>query len=197
MSSPLTSHFQKFKESVFHTYWDSLFEETLAGEMIQRWSLADELTKVLVAATASGSALAGLAVWNYSSGKILWAICSGAAAILSVISSSLGIPTRIKAHAEDQRRFASLRTEIETFWEKLSFETKDDLEKLEKQYLGFRQRYSKDCQSLTNDSLRTKRLERTVHKQVQTRLAHEIKSMSPVKKHEQEVKKWARHKKAS
>lgn len=196
MSSPSVPQFDQFKESVFHTYWDSLYEETLAGKMIQRWSLADEVTKILVAATASGSAIAGWTVWNNRWGTIVWAICSGVAAILSVVSSSLAIPTRIKAHAEDQRRFASLRTEIETFWEKLNFEASAEFDKLEKQYLGFRQRYSKDCQALTNDSLRTTRLEKSVHMEVQTRLKHEIKAMAPVTEYERGGKKWRTYRKA-
>jgi hypothetical protein len=43
--------------AAFNTYYDAYYEEIAADKMISRWQILDELTKVLVALTASGSAM--------------------------------------------------------------------------------------------------------------------------------------------
>ena len=48
----------------FDTYYDSLFEETVADWIVDRWQIADDVTKVLVALTALGSGISGWALWN-------------------------------------------------------------------------------------------------------------------------------------
>lgn len=96
----------------FETYYDSLFEEITADALITRWTSVDEVTKVLVMITVSGSAVSGWALWNQPGYRMLWVILSGVATLLSVVHTALDIPGRIRTHAEDKRRFASLRTEL-------------------------------------------------------------------------------------
>jgi hypothetical protein len=136
---------QNLWRASFDTYFDSFFEEFLAAAMISRWSTVDDITKVLVAVTASGSAISGWAVWNHPSTKVIWGICSGLAALLSVVHSSLGISTRIKSHAEDQRRFSSLRADLETFRYKMQFQEHLDVAEIEKEFLVFRKDIPKTC----------------------------------------------------
>lgn len=167
---------QSLWNASFDTYFDCMFEEWIAGSMIGRLSTIDDITKVLVAITASGSAIAGWAVWDHPRAKIFWAICAGVAALLSVVHSSLGISTRIKSHAEDERRFASLRADLETFRYRMQFEQTLDVVQLEKDFLALRQRFSENAQALTNDSFRTKGLENKTHYQVENRLKNEIES---------------------
>jgi hypothetical protein len=167
---------QSLWNASFDTYFDCMFEEWLAAAMIGRLSAIDDITKVLVAATASGSAIAGWAVWEHPGSKIIWAICSGVAALLSVVHSSLGISTRIKSHAEDQRRFSSLRADLETFRYRMQFEQTLDLAQLEKDFFAFRQRFSENIQALANDSFRTNRLEIKTHHRIENRLKNEIES---------------------
>ena len=168
---------QNLWHASFDTYFDSFFEELLAAAMIGRWSTVDDVTKVFVAVTASGSAISGWAVWNHPSAKIVWGVCSGAAALLSVIHSSLGISTRIKSHAEDQRRFSSLRADLETFRYKMQFQEHLEVGEIEKEFLAFRKRYSENLQVLCNDTLRTRKLETKTHFRVETRLKNDIQSI--------------------
>jgi hypothetical protein len=165
---------QSLWRASFDTYFDAFFEELLAAAMIGRWSKLDDLTKVIVALTASGSAVTGWAVWTHPGAKVIWGICSGAAALLSVVHSSLGISTRIKSHAEDQRRFSSLRTDLETFRYKMQFQETLHMAEIEKEFFSFRQRYSENLQVLTNDTLRTRKMEIRTHFQVEARLKNEI-----------------------
>ena len=50
--------------SAFDTYYDVYYEELVADEVNNRWQILDEVTKVLVALTASGSAISGWILWN-------------------------------------------------------------------------------------------------------------------------------------
>lgn len=102
-------------EATFKTYYDAYYIELLEDALIARWQVVDEVTKVLVALTAGGSAVSGWALWTQPHFKTIWAILAGIAALLAIVHSALAVPGRISDHAEAKRRFASLRIGLETF----------------------------------------------------------------------------------
>lgn len=61
----------KLWEATYKTYFESFNMEIAAQNLIDRWQIVDELTKVLVALTASGSAVAGWTMWNNPNLKII------------------------------------------------------------------------------------------------------------------------------
>jgi len=160
----------------FNTYYDSLFEELLADALITRWSFLDDLTKVLVAVTASGSAISGWALWNQpGTYKTAWMVVSAIAAFLSLVHTALTIPNRLKAHAEDKRRFATLRTELETFRYRMKIAQETfDITQFTEEFLRYRARFSENVELLCNDILRTSFLENSTQTKVDTRLQNEI-----------------------
>ena len=160
----------------FDTYYDCFFEELIADDLITFWSRLDGVTKVLVAVTASGSAISGWAFWNQHTGKLLWGILSGAAAVLSLIDTKLNIPTRIKAHTEDKRRFAGLRTELETFRYSMKIQRDTfDVNSYTKEFLKYRSRYSHSVSEVGNDIARTRRREVKVqNKELNVRLKNDL-----------------------
>ena len=157
----------------FDTYYDSLFEETLADALINKWGRLDDVTKVVVAITASGSAISGWALWGQPGWKIVWLVCSGLAAVLSILHSALGVPGRIKAHSDDKRRFASLRTSLETFRYRLRIEH-FDADKFGKEFADYRRLYADDIGLLSNDTFRTTKFEKGIQEQVNLRIHDEI-----------------------
>src|SRR5947208_8688294 len=89
----------------YETCYDSLFEELTADSLITRWGSVDEVTKVLVMLTASSSAVSGWVLWSQPGYRAFWLLISGIAATLSIVHTALGVPGRIRMHAEDKRRF--------------------------------------------------------------------------------------------
>ena len=154
----------------FNTYYDALFEETVADALINSWGRLDDFTKWVVAITASGSAISGWALWGSQGGKVFWLILSGIAAILSITHTALAVNNRIKAHADDKRRFAQLRIDLETFRYRLEVEPFDS-DKFNKEFSDFRKTYSDDVALLNSDTFRTKGYEIKLQKQINIQIA--------------------------
>jgi hypothetical protein len=166
-------HRQGLWRASFDTLYDSLFEELIASALVNRWSGIDSLVKILVALTASGSAIAGWTIWNTPTGKVIWAIASGIAAALSILQGSVGLSNRIKAHSEDLGRFTSLRVNLETFRYRMEYDNVA-FDKLVQEFNKFREKWNENLQSLSSDALRTTALEKEIDNQVRTRLANQI-----------------------
>jgi hypothetical protein len=161
-------------EASFDTYYESLFEELVASALITRWSRVDEIVKIIVAATTSSSVISGWALWNQPGFRTAWVIVSGLGAIFSLIITTLGVPTRVKSHAENKRRFVSLRVDLETFRMKMKFNPEFDVLSFAKEFDDYRRRYSDNIQLLGNDTLRTDRFDKKMQGQVNIRLGNEI-----------------------
>jgi hypothetical protein len=154
----------------FDTYYDAFFEELLADALINKWGRLDDFTKIIVAITASGSAISGWALWGSPGWKGVWLACSGLAALLSVVHTALAVPGRIKAHADDKRRFAQLRTGLETFRYRLQVE-QFDADMFNKEFVGLRRVYGDDIGLLNNDTFRTRGFEEKIQKQLNEQVA--------------------------
>ncbi len=59
-------------DKVFEVFYDSYYYEMLSNKLISKWLAIDEITKVLVAITTSGSAIAGWALWNKEGFQYIW-----------------------------------------------------------------------------------------------------------------------------
>ncbi len=162
-------------KAVFDTYYDSLFEEMMADSLISKWSRVDEATRFVVAATATGSAVAGWALWSQPGFKAPWAVISGIAALLSIIHSTLIIPGKLKAHAAEKRIFAALRIDLETFRIKTRIGPDGfDMKQFTDEFLKYRQHFSECVQQTSSDIMRLGCLENRIQLKVDERLANEI-----------------------
>src|SRR5438132_829669 len=85
-------------------YWNPSYEllskvliQELASEALTaRWEKLDLVASFLVAATATGSAVAGWALWSTDGGKIVWGLIAGVASVASIVHGILKVPGRIK-----------------------------------------------------------------------------------------------------
>jgi hypothetical protein len=158
----------------FESFYDSTYGEAMAKNLIDRWQKVDEITRALVAITASTSAVSGWALWSkpeFHGGRL---VISGIAALLAILHASLGVPGRIKDHAEDKRRFLSLRSDLETFRYEMRINPNFDVNEFSKRFLEFRKRYSDAAQAVKNDIAATRPLAKATQGEVNQRLASEI-----------------------
>lgn len=100
----------------FDTYYDSYFEEMVADRLLYRWCFLDDITKWLVAITASGSAVSGWALWGDTnqSLKLAWVLIAGTSALLAITHNALGVQQRIKNWEDTKKAFVTLRLEMDT-----------------------------------------------------------------------------------
>lgn len=107
-------------EPSFETLYQAHYQELASEALIRRWQRIDIGTGILVAATASGSAFAGWALWNQPHGKVIWAGIAGIASLASILHSVMGVPGRVKEQDELRRVFCELRVDLETFRQQLA-----------------------------------------------------------------------------
>lgn len=157
----------------FETYYDAYYQELLSDRVIHRWQRFDEITKTLVAITASGSAISGWALWNDPEFKILWGGMAGFAALLGIIHTALHVPERLKDHGEIKRRSASLRADLETFRYRMRIDPDFPVDEFTREFVEYRKRFSNDLQLIKNDILLTMNLANKVQEQLNVRLRGE------------------------
>lgn len=160
--------------AVFEIFYDCYFEEIVSHRLVQRWSIIDDITKWLVALTASGSAVAGWALWNNEGYKEIWLSISMLAGFLSITHSSLGIQARIKSWAETKKSFVLLRMELQSIRQDMKIDPEFDIELIGKRILAARSRYEDAMAQLGVDSFRGSRLENDAQEQLNKLIADQI-----------------------
>ncbi len=107
----------------FESYYQCYFEEMVAEKLGARWLFLDNLTKLFVAATASGSAISGWALWGMPNFRFVWVLVAGSGALFSVIHAALGVQSKVKEWESSRKDFTSLRFDIETFRQKIAIDS--------------------------------------------------------------------------
>lgn len=161
-------------QAVFEVYYDSYFQELLAERSVSRWHAFDEIAKVVIALTASGSAVAGWALWTKSGFHIAWTLLAGTGAVLAIVSAALGVPTRVKEWTETRRVFACLRNDLEAMRHSMQVDPHFDVQALHAKYEEARKEYSDGVLHLPNDVFVTRRVECSVQDDLDLRIADVI-----------------------
>jgi hypothetical protein len=132
--------YDRFWEPAFETFYESYYQELASEALSTRWQIIDTFTSVIVALTATTSAVAGWALWSTDGGKMTWAVIAGAASVISIVHSVLAVPGRIKDQEELRRSFQDIRLSIDTFRRNLEIdlnsmdEARDQYERLQAGY---------------------------------------------------------------
>jgi mannitol-specific phosphotransferase system IIBC component len=148
----------------YETYCAAYFQELAAEALTSRWQKIDFVTAFLVSTTASGSTIAGLALWTQPGWKIVWAIIAVVAMVTSIVHSILGVPSRLKTQEEFRRSFSELRVALETFRQKLT--TGIDVNEAKSKYDELRNKYEHHMGRANPDFAYRKRLRHKIQEQV-------------------------------
>jgi hypothetical protein len=80
------------RKVVFRVFYDTYLQELYADELLNFWNRVNAVITALVAVTATGSAIAGWALWSTAGGKITWVFVSGTAAVAALLSQVFATP---------------------------------------------------------------------------------------------------------
>ena len=161
-------------EISFETFYESSYEEIVADCLVKRWQLLDEVAKISLAVTVSGSAVSGWALWGEPYFKGMWAVLAAIAAVISIVHVTLRVPSRLEDWVEIKRYFAHLRIELETFRYRMQVDPEFSMKEFTDTFLGYRKSYAEGISRLKNDILLTRRLEFKAQDYLDERLADKI-----------------------
>ena len=160
------------RESIWEISFETLYVATyqeLASEWVGSWWQRIDLTAaILVAATASGSAIAGWALWNEAQWRWLWAVFAGAASVASVVHGTLQVPNRVKEQEGYRRSFSHIRLGLETLRQRIRLGI--DRNEAIAEHLKLRQAYDKIVGDAHPDIVLTVHVRNRVQDMVDDRL---------------------------
>ena len=161
-------------EKIFEIYYDAFYYELLSEKIIHKWILVDNITRLLVALTASGSAISGWKLWNQDGWQYLWLALASLSAVLSIIHATLNVTQKIKDWTDTKRNFASLRNNLELIRAEMSMDRNFDIDEFKKSHKINKDLYGKHYTVLPNDFISTKRLKRKTQEELNHKLKNEI-----------------------
>jgi len=82
------------------------------GNRIRTLSRISFWSEILIAATATGSGIAGLAVWQHDIGQWLWAIIAAAAALLAIAKPLMNLDRQLTACTKQQQVYRSILSSL-------------------------------------------------------------------------------------
>ena len=148
----------KLWQATFETYYECFHHEIVADGLIDRWQRLDDIIKVLASMFASGTVVAGWALWNTPKMRTIWAFLAGFTAVLSIVHGSLGVASRIRDWVETKRRFGACRLELETLIYRMQIDSEFDVMEFTREFVERRKQYAQGIHGLKNDTLLTVRL---------------------------------------
>jgi hypothetical protein len=166
-------------KAIWRAYYDAYFGELLSSKLISRWQIADDVSKVLVALTASSSAVAGWALWQRPEFKDIWTALASFSALLAIVHVALSVPRRVKDWGESWNAFLSLRIDLETLRERIRLDPDFDVRILTDELLTCRKRYSEAKAREPHDFLLSPALEKKTQDELNIRLDNDIQPREP------------------
>jgi len=154
-------------------HYKCYFEEACAEFLVSRWRLIDSASKFLTAVTASTSSVAAWSLWSTSaSSSMFWAIISGAAALLAIINSSIGVTDRIKEDTLVFSTFQQLRLDLEAFQLRMVIQQYDSLSQYKVDYLDIRAKFGKAYAMKRPDFILTRARQQVIQQQLNKSLGY-------------------------
>lgn len=155
---------------IFAVYYDSYWVEVLSEKVIEIWQRTDDVTKVIVALTASGSAVSGWALWDQPGFKYIWVILAGTSAVLSITHAALGVAGKVRDWTEIKRQFTSLRIEMELCRDLMEIDPEFSIDDFEAKYKDYKKRYGELYPNINNDIILTKKRKIRAQRELNIRL---------------------------
>ncbi|MBV7538614.1 hypothetical protein KW842_22815 [Duganella sp. sic0402] len=134
------------------------YAEALKTALLARWVWLDSITKITVAISSGGAALAGLVFWKNSDYTFLWPMFTSASALLAILSRQLNVAEKLKAHATSAVSLTMLAIDIGSLIVRMKINAGFSIAEFEKKVLGFRGRYGMEVSKFPFDLLLTEKL---------------------------------------
>jgi hypothetical protein len=157
-------------KATWNTYYDSFYQELLAEKMVIIWQRVDEIARFIIALTASGSAIAGWALWSSPEYKNLWAIIAGLGALLAIVQRAFDITKRLSEWGNLRSFFSSLRIDLDTFQYHMKFDPSFPIPEFTKEFDNFRKRYTEGFKGTKTDILLISYLKNKTQRELNQRI---------------------------
>lgn len=141
---------EDYSDHNFRTLSEVYFQELIFEEKLAQWRRIDKAISILIALTASGSAIAGWSVWTKPGWKYIWLIMAAIASVASIAHSTLEVPSKIRELEELRSAFSRLRVDLETFQSQLDLDF--DAAQASKQFVELRRRFG-ECKSRVGSNI--------------------------------------------
>ncbi len=152
----------KLWNEVWYSYYDTYYQEVLAESLTLRWQRFDEISKILIAVTASGSALTGWSLWTLPEFKVVWAGLAGFGALLAIVHKSLGVSNKLDEWNSSKSQFADIRFDHEMLMGEMRINPQFQVKELKKQFSDLQKRFAQAYQSLKSDPFQTQHFKERV-----------------------------------
>jgi hypothetical protein len=163
-------------EESYTIFYDSYYEQLLAEKLLRSWYWVDVWSRLLVAVTASGSAIAAWAVWGQSGLNVVWAVVAGVAALVSVVHSVLNVSNRLKEVSETRAAFLLIRTDTEALRRRMRLNPDFPLNRYATEIERLGKMYADAESKLTVDVFRSRALENAVQVELNALIRDELQT---------------------
>ena len=141
---------------------DLLYNTTYTAELekslLARWTWLDNITKIAVAISSGGAALAGLVFWKNADYTFLWPVFTSASALLAIVSRQLAVAEKIRRHATSAANLTALTLDVGTMIVRMKINAEFSVNEFEKKLLALRDKYGIEARKLHYDVLLTEGL---------------------------------------
>ncbi|MFA9218342.1 MAG: hypothetical protein ACEQSK_14740 [Sphingomonadaceae bacterium] len=153
-SDPRDAIWNETHQLLYHANYTEEIEKAL----LARWVWLDSATKITVAISSAGAALAGLVFWRSADYTFLWPVFTSASALLAIISKQLNVVDKVKQHAAAASELAALGVDIGTLLVRMKINAQFPVADFEKRLLALRERYRVEIKKSDYDVLLTARI---------------------------------------
>lgn len=135
--------------------YNASYTEEIEKALLARWVWLDSITRIAIAISSGGAALAGLVFWKNADYTYLWPMFTSASALLAIISQQLNVVDKVKRHTAAAAEMGSLAFDSGTLIVRMKINTQFPVTDFEKKLLALRERYSLEIKKSQHDLLLT------------------------------------------
>jgi len=154
----------------WNTKYDALYQAFFSLEMTTRWQRFSEVTSLLVAVTASGSAVSALTLWQDDGFKWIWQAVASSAAVIAIASTVLGADGRVRAWSESYSHFIQLYHDLESLELSMTMNPSFNVEEMRAALERHRQTYRSGLTVIPSDIFVTRRIQERSQRNVDQKL---------------------------
>lgn len=135
--------------------YNTRYAEEIEKALLARWTWLDSISKIAVAISSGGGALAGLVFWKNSDYTFLWPLFTSASTLLAIVSKQLSVADKLKRHATSAVGLSALAVNISSLIVRMKINTDFSTAEFEKKLLGSLDKYGIEYTNLPYDLLLT------------------------------------------